>query len=153
MNEAIATQSLILELVTPERQVLRETVDSVQIPGSRGELGILPGHAPLLTELGAGQLSYRQGGEAHTATVMGGFAEVLAGRVIVLAERSERAEEIDLTRARAAKERAEKRLFPMPAADVDFARAQDALRRALLRVLVAEKAGSPTGPTEKHGAH
>jgi F-type H+-transporting ATPase subunit epsilon len=143
---------LILEVVTPDRQVLRETVDSVQLPGLGGELGILPGHAPLLTELGVGLLSYRQGGEVRTATAIGGFAEVLAGRVIVLAERSERAEEIDVTRARAAKERAEKRLTP-EAADVDFARAQDALRRALLRVHVAGNLGSPTGPTEKHGAH
>jgi F-type H+-transporting ATPase subunit epsilon len=149
----MTTPTLILELVTPERQVLRETVDSVQLPGLGGELGILPGHAPLLTELGAGQLSYSKGGEVQIATAMGGFAEVLAGRVIVLAERSERAEEIDLTRARAAKERAEKRLFPMPASDVDFARAQDALRRALLRVGVAEKVRSMSGPAERHGAH
>ena len=145
-------KDIILELVTPERRVLRETVDSVQLPGLDGELGILPGHAPLLTELGVGKLSYRQGGEVHTATVMGGFAEVLAGRVIVLAERSERAEEIDVARARAALERAEKRLIPVAdSSDVDFARAQDALRRALLRVQVGETRGMLTGATVKHG--
>ena len=144
-------KNLILEMVTPERQVLRETVDSVQLPGLDGELGILPGHAPLLTELGVGKLSYRQGSEVHTATVMSGFAEVLAGRVIVLAERSERAEEIDVTRARAALERAEKRLIPAAGSDVDFARAQDALRRALLRVQVGETRGMLTGATVKHG--
>jgi F-type H+-transporting ATPase subunit epsilon len=149
----MTTPALILDLVTPERQVLREEVDSVQLPGLDGELGILPGHAPLLTVLGAGQLSYSKGGQVQIATVMGGFAEVLAGRVIVLAERSERAEEIDVSRARSAVERAEKRLFPTPASDVDFARAQDALRRALLRVQVGEKAGSMSGPTERHGAH
>jgi F-type H+-transporting ATPase subunit epsilon len=144
-------KDLILELVTPERRVLRETVDSVQLPGLDGELGILPGHAPLLTELGVGKLSYRQGSEVHTATVMGGFAEVLAGRVIVLAERSERAEEIDVARARAALERAEKRLIPVAeASDVDFARAQAALRRALLRVQVGETRGMLTGATVKH---
>lgn len=145
--------SITLELVAPDRQVLRDSVESVQLPGRDGELGILPGHAPLLTELGMGELSYLKAGQRYHATVMGGFAEVLGDRVIVLAERSERAEELDLTRARAARERAEKRLVPTPASDVDFARAQDALRRALLRVLVAERASSMSGPTEKHGAH
>lgn len=144
-------QSITLELVAPDRQVLRETVDSVQLPALGGEIGVLPGHAPLLTELGVGMLSYQKAGQANYATVIGGFAEVLADRVIVLAERSERAEEIDVTRARAAQERAEKRLLPTPAPDVDFERVQNALRRALLRQLVASKAAVFLGATMKHG--
>jgi F-type H+-transporting ATPase subunit epsilon len=143
--------SITLELVAPDRQVLRDSVESVQLPGLDGELGILPGHAPLLTELGIGELSYLKSGQRFHATVMGGFAEVLADRVIVLAERSERAEELDLTRARAARERAEKRLTPTPASDVDFERAQNALRRALLRELVASRATRFPGPAQKHG--
>jgi F-type H+-transporting ATPase subunit epsilon len=146
-------ESITLELVAPDRQVLRDAVESVQLPGAEGELGILPGHAPLLTELGIGELSYLKAGQRFHATVMGGFAEVLGDRVIVLAERSERAEEIDLTRARAAKERAEKRLYATPAADLDFERAQNALRRALLRELVASRVTTFPGPTIKHGGH
>lgn len=146
--------SITLELVAPDRQVLRDSVESVQLPGINGELGILPGHAPLLTELGVGELSYLKAGQRYHATVMGGFAEVLGDRVIVLAERSERAEELDVTRARAARERAEKRLASTAAPDLDFARAQDALRRALLRELVASRAVTYAGgPTQKHGAH
>ena|ERR1700693_718629 len=144
-------QSITLELVAPDRQVLRDSVESVQLPGLDGELGILPGHAPLLTELGIGELSYLKSGQRYHATVMGGFAEVLGDRVIVLAERSERAEEIDVARARAAQERAEKRLTPTSGPDVDFERVQNALRRALLRQLVGSKAAAFPGPTIKHG--
>ena len=147
-------QSITLELVSPDRHVLRDAVESVQLPGRDGELGILPGHAPMLTELGVGELSYLKGGQRFYATVMGGFAEVLGDRVIVLSEGSERPEEIDVTRARAAQERAAKRLAPTPASDVDFERAQNALRRALLRELVASRAATYAGgPTQKHGAH
>jgi F-type H+-transporting ATPase subunit epsilon len=146
--------SITLELVAPDRQVLRESVESVQLPGIDGEFGILPGHAPLLTELGVGELSYLKAGQRYYATVIGGFAEVLGDRVIVLAEHSERAEELDLARARAARERAEKRLFPTPAPDVDFERAQNALRRARLRELVASQAATYAGgPTQKHGVN
>src|SRR5271170_2633204 len=99
-----------LEIVTPARQVLRETVESVELPGRTGYLGILPGHAPLLTELGIGELTYRKGGETRHLTVIEGYAEVLPERVIVLAEVSERAEEIDLGRAATAAERARDRL-------------------------------------------
>ncbi len=144
-------QSITLELVAPDRQVLRDSVESVQLPALGGELGILPGHAPLLTELGLGELSYLKAGQRYYATVLGGFAEVLGDRVIVLAERSERAEEIDVTRARAAQERAEKRLTPTPVSDVDFERAQNALRRALVRQLVASTVAAFPGPTIQHG--
>ena len=99
-----------LELVTPDRLVLRENIAEVQVPGLVGYFGILPGHTPLLAELGIGQLSYRQGSQTFYATVIGGLVEVLPDRVIVLAEAAERAEEIDVARARAALERAKKRI-------------------------------------------
>src|SRR5713226_6185629 len=95
--------SLSLEVVTPERSLIAEAgVVEVQLPGSDGYLGILPGHAPLLTELGMGELSYRKGRDTYSAVVIHGFAEVLPDRVIILAETAERAEEIDAERARAA---------------------------------------------------
>ena len=131
-------KKLTLEVVTPDRQVLHEQVDSVQLPGLGGELGILPGHAPLLTELGAGVLSFRKGAETRYATALGGFAEVLGDRVIVLAERSELAEEIDLGRAEAAQQRALKRLQEKTG-EVDFQRAQLALERSLTRLQVAPR--------------
>ena len=155
-------KKLTLEVVTPERQVLHEEVDFVQLPGLDGYLGILPGHAPLLTELGAGILSFDKGGETRFATAMGGFAEVLGNRIILLAERSELAEEIDLGRARAAEERALKRLEEKRG-EADFSRAQLALQRALIRIQVAprvqgkhptppyarEVAGEPPGTSKK----
>jgi F-type H+-transporting ATPase subunit epsilon len=131
-------KKLTLEMVTPERQVLHEDVDFVQMPGLNGYLGILPGHAPLLTELGAGILSYEKGGVTYYATAMGGFAEVLGDRIILLAERSELAEEIDLGRAQAAEQRALKRLEEKKG-EVDFRRAQLALQRALIRIQVAPR--------------
>jgi F-type H+-transporting ATPase subunit epsilon len=88
-----------LQVVTPERHILSLDVDSLEMPGKVGYLGILPGHAPLLTEMGIGILTYNQGAIAHYLTVMYGFAEVLPDRVIVLAEIAERAEEIDVARA------------------------------------------------------
>ena len=89
-------------MVTPEREVVRESVAEVQLPGRAGYLGILPGHTPLLTELGIGALSYKKGAETGYVAVIGGFAEVLPDRVTVLAEAAERSEEIDAARARAA---------------------------------------------------
>ena len=141
---------LSLEVVTPERQVLHEDVDFIQLPGLDGYLGILPGHAPLLTELGAGVLSFKKGSETHYATALGGFAEVLANRVIVLAERSELAEEIDLGRAEAARERALKRLQEK-ASEVDFERAQLALQRSLTRIQVVPRVSQrrSAGPLER----
>jgi len=132
------SKKLTLELVTPERQVLHEQVDYVQLPGVNGYLGILPGHAPLLTELGAGVLSFEKGGVTRFATAMGGFAEVLGDRIILLAERSELAEEIDVGRAQAAEARALKRLEEKKG-EADFSRAQLALQRALIRIQVAPR--------------
>src|ERR1700680_1134827 len=103
-----------LIVVTPQRQVLRETVVEVTLPGAEGQLGILPGHAPLITELGIGELSYRakNASESTPLAAISGFAEVLGDRVTVLAETAERPEEIDLTRAAEAKKRAEQRIPP-----------------------------------------
>jgi len=100
----------MLEVVTPEREVVRESVAEVQLPGLSGYFGILPGHTPLLTELGIGPLIYRKGAENAFIAVMGGFAEVLPERVTVLAAAAERSEEIDAARARADLAEAEKKL-------------------------------------------
>lgn len=102
--------AITLEVVTPEREVVRDSVAEVQLPGLSGYLGILPGHTPLLTELGIGSLSYKKGSESVYLAVIGGFAEVLAERVTVLAEAAERSEEIDAARARADLGEAEKKL-------------------------------------------
>jgi F-type H+-transporting ATPase subunit epsilon len=131
-----------LEIVTPARRVLSAQVDSIEIPGKDGYLGILPGHAPLITELGIGMLSYTQSGETHYLTVIEGFAEVLGDRVIVLAEVSERADEIDPARAVEAAKRAQERLAKSGGAEVDWHRASVSLQRALIRQEVAGKTGS-----------
>jgi F-type H+-transporting ATPase subunit epsilon len=133
-------EEIELIVVTPERQLLQETVVEVTIPGLDGALGILPGHAPLMTELGNGELSYRQGTTSQPVSlaVLRGFAEVLGNRVTVLAETAERAEEIDLARAEAAKARAEKRLASTDS-NIDWDRATVALERAVIRIQVAKK--------------
>lgn len=134
-------ESIALEVVTPDRRVVQEAVDEVQVPGSQGYLGVLPGHTPLMTELGIGMLSYRKGISWFYLTAIGGFVEVLADRVIVLAEGAERAEEIDVQRAEQAMARAKERLAKMHDPEVDWERAQTALQRALARTQVAAKAG------------
>jgi|SRR5271168_2837680 len=131
---------LTLEVVTPEREVARGDVDFIQMPGLDGYLGVLPGHAPLLTELGAGVLSYRSNNVEHFAAVVGGFAEVLGDRVIVLAEAAELGESIDVIRAQAAQERALK-ILQQKAEQVDFHAAQSALERSLVRIEAAKLAG------------
>lgn len=131
-----------LEVVTPARRVLSEKVDSVEIPGKDGYLGVLPGHAPLITELGIGALSYVQSGQTHYLTVIDGFAEVLSERVIVLAEVSEKSDEIDRARAESAAQRAHERLAKSASSDVDYRRASVALQRALIRQEVAAKTSS-----------
>jgi F-type H+-transporting ATPase subunit epsilon len=127
---------LLLELVTPDRAVVREDVDEVVVPGAEGYIGILPGHAPLLATLQVGELWYRIGQEKRVLAAAGGFVEVLPDRVTVLAQIAERAEEIDVARAEAAKKRAEARLAqPQPEDDLD--RARYALSKALVRMQVA----------------
>lgn len=142
-------ESLMLQLVTPERELVRESAREVQLPGRDGYLGILPGHAPLITELGIGELSYRTTDATHYTTIISGYAEVLPDRVIVLAEVAERAEEIDLERARAAYDRAHKRLATPAAPDVDWDRATLALERAMIRLQVAAKGGAASGAQEE----
>jgi F-type H+-transporting ATPase subunit epsilon len=129
-----------LIVVTPERQLLRETVVEVTVPGLDGQLGILPGHAPLMTELGIGELSYRTSASSqpNMLAVISGFAEVLPDRVTVLAETAERAEEIDLARAEEAKARAEKRLAAGDS-NIDWDRAYIALQRSVIRIQIARK--------------
>ena len=131
--------SLTLEIVTPERPLVRETVDEVTLPGAEGELGILPGHTPLLTTLKVGVLSYRKGEQRSYVAIAYGFAEALSDRVTVLAQVAERAEEIDVTKAKAALERAEQRLTAGgPQTDLEAAR--EAQAKASTRLLVASKA-------------
>jgi F-type H+-transporting ATPase subunit epsilon len=133
-------ESIELVVVTPEKQVLRESAKEVQLPGADGYLGILPGHAPLITELGIGELSYHDmsGKESEHLVIIRGFAEVLGDRVTVLAETAEFAEEIDIARAEAAKVRAEKRLASGDA-NIDWDRAAVSLQRALIRIQMARK--------------
>jgi len=133
-------ESIQLVVVTPERQLLRESVVEVTMPGLDGQLGILPGHAPLMTELGIGELAYRTStsSQAVVLAVISGFAEVLPDRVTVLAETAERAEEIDLARAEAAKARAEKRLAAGDS-NLDWDRANIALQRSVIRIQIARK--------------
>jgi F-type H+-transporting ATPase subunit epsilon len=135
-------ESIELIIVTPERQLLREAVVETTLPGADGCLGILPGHAPLITELGIGELTYRAKGASETGhlAIISGFAEVLGDRVTVLAETAERPEEIDITRAEEAKKRAEQRLAAAASdPNVDWGRAAIALERSLIRIQVARK--------------
>jgi F-type H+-transporting ATPase subunit epsilon len=134
--------TFILEIVTPARQAVREAVTEAQIPVRGGYIGVLPGHTPLLAEMGVGELSYHVGNRVYSCTAIGGFVEVLADRVIVLADRAERAEGIDVARAQNARDRALKRLANPNDPKVDWKRAQAALERAQVRLQVAAKAGA-----------
>ena len=130
---------LQLQIVSADRSLVNESVDEVEIPAADGYFGVLPGHTPLLAVLGAGELWYRQGQEKHYVAIAFGFAEVQAERVTILAQIAERAEEIDLARAEAAKKRAEERLAAAHV-DMDFERARIALLKALIRLQVASRA-------------
>ena len=126
-----------LQIVTPERELVRENVEDVQIPARGGYLGILPGHAPLLSEMEMGELSYLQDGKWHYLSVFWGFVEVLPERTVILAELAEPADEIDSDRASESQHRAEDRLGKTGEGDTDFNRASIALQRALIRQKVA----------------
>jgi len=128
---------LTLEIATPTRLAVAETVDEIVIPGSQGYFGVLPGHAAFLTTLGVGELMYRIGRDEHYLAVANGFAEVRNDKVIVLADTAERPEEIDRARAERARERAERRLAGRVEEEVDYNRALAALARALARLLTA----------------
>jgi F-type H+-transporting ATPase subunit epsilon len=130
-----------LEIVTPEKMVVRDTAEEVQIPGRNGYLGVLPGHAPLITELGAGEISYRSGGELHRFSMAWGFAEVLPDRVTVLAETVERADQIDVARAEQTLTSAEDSLKSAQTEEEVSNRIAD-IRRAQARIEVAEKKNS-----------
>jgi len=129
-----------LEIVTPEKMVVKDMADEMQIPGKDGYLGILPGHAPLITELAVGEISYRKGGQTYFLSVAWGFAEVLPDKVTILAETAERPQEIDVKRAQESKRRAEEALKNGKTED-DFTHAEDALMRAETRLEVAGKKG------------
>lgn len=129
---------LLLEIVTPEKKVLSEQVDIVMAPGEEGEFGVLPNHIPFLSKLKIGELRFRVGANTRFVAVMGGFAEVLPDHVTILATAAEEATEIDVIRAKAARERAERRLSE--AKDrVEFVRAQAALQRAMARLRISER--------------
>jgi F-type H+-transporting ATPase subunit epsilon len=131
---------ITLEIVTPDRSLVNEQVDEVELPGSEGYFGVLPGHSPLLASLQVGELWYRIGNEKHYLSIAFGFVEVLPEHVTVLARIAEKAQDIDVARAEAAKKRAEERIAAHPRADIDFERARIALMKSLIRLQVATRA-------------
>jgi len=135
----MAEGQIDLTIVTPEKAVIHEQVDELQIPGAQGYFGVLPGHAPLFSELKVGEVSYRQGDRWSFLAVAWGFVEVMPNQVRILAEIAERAHEIDLERAERARQRAEQRIAK-GGEDTDYSRAAIALERALIRIQVARKA-------------
>ena len=149
----MASDTFTLEVVTPARQVVREAVNEAQIPVLGGYIGVLPGHTPLLAEMGIGELSYHVGNRVVSCTAIGGFVEVLADRVIVLADSSERAEEINVARAEAARDRAQKRLASANDPNVDWKRAEESLKRAQVRLQVAAKAGASSVTSSAPASH
>ncbi len=132
---------LTLQVVTPERSVVTEEVDEVQIPGAEGYFDVLPGHTPLLAALRIGELWYRKGSQRFYLSIVFGFAEVLPDRVTILAQLAELPEEIDVARAESARQRAQQRLT-QPTLDLDFERARIALMKALVRIQVGTKANT-----------
>ena len=132
-------QHLRLQIVSADRSLVNEQVDEVEIPGSDGYFGVLPGHTPLLALLGAGELWYRQGQEKHYLVIAFGFAEVQPEAVTILAQIAEKADDVDIARAEAAKRRAEERLAT-PAMQMDFERARIAMLKSLIRLQVATRA-------------
>ena len=133
--------TLHLQIITPDKRLVHDDADQVQMPGKSGYLGILPGHAPLITELEAGELSYTKGGgTTQYLAVSWGFAEVLPDKVTILADTAERAEDIDVKRAQEAKARAEQQLREA-SPELDYDEVNLALRRAEVRLEVASHAG------------
>src|SRR5688572_7349817 len=131
---------LTLEIVTPERALVTEQVDEIQLPGSEGYFGVLPGHTPLLASLQVGELWYRKGQEKYYLAIAFGFVEVLPDKVTVLAHIAERAEDIDRARAEKAKIRAEERVAGPRTPEIDFERARVAMMKSLIRLQVASRA-------------
>jgi F-type H+-transporting ATPase subunit epsilon len=127
-----------LQVLTPDRGIIRDRVDEVEIPGSEGYFGVLPGHRPMLASLTVGELWYRKGDEKIYLAIAYGFAEVMPDRVTILARLAERAEDIDVDRAEAARRRAEERLT-RPQSDIDYERARVALTKSLMRLQVSAR--------------
>ena len=136
MSDASHPKTLTLEVVTPDGLLLREEVDSVQAPGSEGSFGVLPGHIPMLTTLGAGEIIYRKGAETGNIVCLFGFCEVLPDRVHIMAESGERADQIDVARAERAKKNAAERM-KMVKDEAGFKDAQDDYIRAVARLAAA----------------
>ena len=134
-------ETILLEIVTPDRLVLSEEVDEVTAPGVEGEFGVLPGHTPFLTTLKVGELTYRKGKDVHHMAVSWGYAEVTPKKVTVLAEAAEVAAEIDIVRAKAAMEKAEKELKKLSKEDKDYLIEAARLEKSIIRIQVAERAG------------
>ena len=130
---------LLLEIVTPERQVFSDQVDSVVVPGAEGELGVLPHHAPLVSTLGVGELRIRKGGSEEFFAIVGGFLQVRPDKVVVMAETADIASEIDVAKAEEARREAERALESGYQEGADLAAARAALQQALLRIRVAER--------------
>ena len=139
--------SIALQIVTPERLLVQEQVDEVQVPGSEGHFGVLPGHTPLLAALSVGELWYRKGQETTYVAIAYGFAEVLPDSVTILAQLAERATDIDVERAESARKRAAERLGGT--SDVDYERARIALAKSLTRLQVSSRIASGAGPRLK----
>ena len=133
----MAEKQLLLEVVTPDRLVLSTEAEVVVCPGVEGQFGVLPGHIPFLSALEIGEMYYKSAGKTEYLAVSGGFAEVTGEKVTIVAESAEKGREIDVERAKRAQERAEKRLAAAKTAEVDWARAEAAMRRSLMRVKVA----------------
>lgn len=127
---------ILLEVVTPDKLLLSKEVDVVVATGTEGEFGVLYGHVPFLATLAVGEMRFRDGNDTDYAAVAGGFAEVTGTKVTVLAESAELAREIDVDRAKSARERAESRLAQAKSEDVDYARAEAALQRSMLRMRI-----------------
>ena len=130
---------ILLEIVTPERLAYSDEVDAVVLPGSEGEMGVLPHHAPLVSTLGVGELRIRKGGTEESFAIVGGFVQVRPDRVVVMAETADMASEIDLEKAQEARREAERALESGYHEAADLAAARAALQQALLRIRVAER--------------
>ena len=139
--------SIELQIVTPDRMLVHEKVDEVEIPGVDGYFGVLPGHTPLLAALSVGELWYRKGQAKTHLAIAYGFAEVLPDRVTILAQLAERAEDIDVERAEAARTRAAQRIDQK--SDLDYERARAALQKSMTRLQVASRIASGAGPRLK----
>jgi len=133
----MAEKQLLLEVVTPDRLVLSTEAEVVVCPGAEGQFGVLPGHIPFLSALEIGEMYYKAGGKTEYLAVSGGFAEVTGEKVTIVAESAEMGREIDVDRAKRALERAEKRLAAAKTENIDWARAEAAMRRSLMRMKVA----------------